>query len=63
MQSNELKLVTKVQGAALKVEENLFKEWKAADTVIERELIAAKAGVLKDLTFELINNIRGNTDE
>jgi len=61
--TNEETLVLKVQKASAKLEETLFKDWRKAQDVTERELIAAKAGVLNDLTFTLINNIRGHKDE
>jgi len=63
MQPNlEDKLITRVKDAKDKVGVKLYKEFMNSKTPEERELIHAKTSVLNDLTFSLINDIRGNTD-
>lgn len=55
-------MVEKVNEAKAKTLKKLFKEFTQSKTVAERELIHAKTKVLDDVSFTLINNIRGNTE-
>jgi len=63
MQPNlEDKLILKVEEARTRVGAKLYKQFINSKTPEERESIYAKTSILKDLTFSLINDIRGNTD-
>ena len=63
MQPNlEDKLIIKIEDAKTRVSTKLYKQFMNSKSAEERELIHAKTTVLKDLTFSLINDIRGNTD-
>ena len=63
MQPNlEQTIIEKIETAKIKVGTKLYKNFMNSKSSDERELIHAKTQVLNDLTFQLINAIRGNTD-
>lgn len=59
IQSSEDKLVTKARQAESVVEEQIFSQWRKAETVEEREMLVAQARALKSLTNNIVHSIRG----
>ncbi len=59
MQNLEERLVQKARQAESAVEEQLFNNWRKAETVEERELIVCQCKALKALTNNIIHSIRG----
>ena len=60
MQNLEDRLVQKTRNTKKRLEEKYFKEWKKAQTVLEREQAWTKVQVINDLTQDLIHDIRGD---
>ena len=60
IQNLEQTMIMKVTEAKAKVNAKFYKLFINTTTAEERELLHAKVSVLDDVTFALINEIRGN---